>query len=66
LKKLLAAALLAVAVGAATPAHAAAPSPGGQCDRGNVDVACRPSQCAPDYPCTITICLVWGGYGCKV
>ncbi len=61
MKRLLAvAAVAAAAVAVTTPARA---DLGGYCD-GKVDVACREQPCVPDYPCTITICLVWTSGHC--
>jgi hypothetical protein len=63
MKRLLLAAVLgAAAIGMATPATAA---PDGGCS-GKIDVACNETPCSPDYPCTITICLVWSGNRCLV
>lgn len=62
MKRALAATLLAAAA-LATPAAAAPPTPGGYCE-GKVDLVCRESACAPDYPCTIEICLVWLNGAC--
>ena len=59
MKRLVLAAVLAVA--ACGPAAAAPPeigSPGGYCD-GDVDVVCRPYRCEPDLPCTIEFCGLW-------
>lgn len=44
-------------LGTATPAYA--------CD-GKIDVACNETPCAPDYPCTINICVVYVAPRCVV
>lgn len=64
MKRLLLAATAAgiLAAGFAAPAQAAI---GGTCD-GKIDVACNETPCAPDYPCTITICVVWLSNRCAV
>ena len=41
----------------ATPAYA--------CD-GKIDVACNETPCAPDYPCTINICVLYLAPRCVV
>ena len=62
MKRLLLVASLGLATAFAPVSYAAGPpdvgNPGGTCD-GDVDVVCRPYQCAPDLPCTIVICGVW-------
>ncbi len=59
-RRLLAAASLALALGAAVPAHAATPAGvGGRCSDYKVAVACQESGCVPDYPCDIVLCGVW-------
>ena len=66
MRRLLAAGALVAAVAGVMPAHASGvPAPGGTCD-GKVDVACRQGGCVPDYPCTITICLVWTNGACGI
>ena len=59
---IVAGALVAAAAGIMPAAQAGV---GGACD-GKVDVACQEHSCAPDYPCTIEICLVWLGGACEI
>ena len=49
--------LLAAAVAGAFASGLAA-TPAQACE-GKVDVACNETPCAPDYPCSINICVVW-------
>lgn len=56
MKRLLLAATVAAAlvpVLGATPASAA-----GDCDE-KIEIGCNETPCAPDWPCTITPCLVY-------
>jgi len=60
--------LLAVAAGAlaATFAVPAQAGPGGilhNCE-GKIDTACNKTPCYPDYPCTVTPCVIWKSDKC--
>jgi hypothetical protein len=67
LKRLLAAAALALLAGTAVPANAATPGLpefGGQCD-GVVDLGCRERPCGVDeLDCGMIVCFVWVATGC--
>ncbi|HEV2890638.1 MAG TPA: hypothetical protein VGX28_09700 [Frankiaceae bacterium] len=57
--------LAAAAVALASSFGVAPANAAGNCDE-KIEIGCNETPCAPDWPCTITICVVYVSPKCLV